>query len=465
MPTPNQLSNQNFDNNLLLNLLNMPDRVKKVWDISGGYNTLTMLVDQLSGSKSRRIYGMDGKFEKYIIGRNNVIQPINGISVLNGNGTLTVTLADPAYNLFRVGRTVLDSNNFEGRVITAAAGSVIIQPLANPAVFVAATHFNGALAGGCFIKDGWDSSINQGSTGSSSLYEFPSPIYNYTAVTRANADWFRRNESATWVENAGKYWYSSIDVFAAQQYAKQEEFRAREGVRSQTTSLIGGVVNQSGGIYWAIKDTANDGRGGVVRPMATNPVAADLEDFIMEIANRSTSPNTELIALCGRGALANIQTNMTLQYISNSGVLNTFGGKEVKGLDVRTYSIAGVTVKFILDPYVSDKERFPELSAAPGGVIGTKRSNDILILDEGSFPAVGGGSNPAIERCYFGDKDITYGYMNGIGMQGGGMPISMNGMTFNQIVSNRDSIEFMIYSDSCPADAVATNMGYMYLNI
>lgn len=457
MPTPNQLSTQNFDNNLLLNALNKPDRLKRVWDISGGYNTLTMLIDQLSGSKSRRVYGMDGKFEKYIIGRNNVIQPILN-NVLNANGTLTVNFTDPTYNLFRIGRTVLDSNNFEGRTVQVGAGFVVIQPLANPAVFVAATHF----PAGSFIKDGWDSSINQGSTGSTSLYEYPAPIFNYTAVTRGNADWFRRNESSTWVEIAGKYWYSSIDLMAARQFAKQEEFRAREGVRSQTTSLLGGVVNQSGGIYWAIKDMGNEGRGGVVKPMSNNPAKADLEDFIMEIAARSTSPNTELIGLVGQGAMANIQTNMTQNFIQYAGELNTFGGKTVKGIDVRIYSIAGVTLKLILDPYVSDRERFPELSTIPG-VTGTKRGNDILILDEGSFPVVGGGSAPAIERCYFGEQDIVYGYMNGIGMQGGGMPLTMNGMTFKQIVSNRDSVEFMCYSDSCPADAVATNMGYLFL--
>lgn len=453
MPTPNQLSTQNFQDNLILNTLDMPDRIKKVWDISGGYNTLTMLTDRLSKQRSRQIVGLNGKFEKPIIGRNNVIQPI-AANVLNGNGTLTVFFVDPNYNLFRLNRVVLDSNDFQGRVINTAAGQVTIEPLGNPTVFVAATHF----ASG-FIKDGWDASINMGSASATPLYEYPDYVYNYTSISRGTADWFRRNQNQTWVEYEGKFWYSSIDIMAIKQFAKDEEFKAREGVRAQINSINGGVVNQSGGIYWAIKDPI---RGGVVKPMSNNPAKADLEDFIMEIAARQAVPNVKLLGLAGQGMLANLQTNMTQNFIEQSGTLNTFGGVQVKGINVMTYSIAGVTIDFILDSYVSDRERFPELSTIPG-VIGTKRGNDLLILDEGSFPVIGGGEAPALERCYFGDKDIVYGYLNGIGMQGGGAPISMAGQSFNQIVSSRDSIQFEIYSDCCPCDAIAQNMGYMFL--
>lgn len=455
MPTPNQLSISNFQNNLVLNGLDMPDRIQMVWDISGQWNTLTWLTDRLSRQRSRQIVGLDGKFEKPIIGRNNVITAIAG-NVLNGNGSLTVTFTDPTYNLFRLNRVVLDSNNFEGRVISTSPGTVTIEPLGNPAVFVAATHF----ASG-FIKDGWDASINMGSTGSTPLYEYPDYVFNYTSISRGTTDWFRRNMNQTWVRTSkdGKFWWSSIDVNAITQFAKDIEIKSWEGVRSQTTSLNGGVVNQSGGLLWAIKDPV---RGGVVKPMSNNPTKADLEDFIMEVAARQAVPNVKLIGLAGQGMMANIQTNMTQDFIIHSGTYNTFGGATVSGIDVREYQIAGVSLAIIPCTYFNDRERFPELSTIPG-VIGTKRGNDLVILDEGMFPVIGGGEAPALERCYFGDQDIVYGYLNGIGMQGGGAPLSMAGQTFNQIVSNRDSVQFEIYSDCCPVDAIAQRMGYMFL--
>ena len=64
MPTPNQISNLPFENNLVLNGLNMDDKTAMVYDLSNGYNTLDTLMSMVNNGKSTQVVGLDGKIQK-----------------------------------------------------------------------------------------------------------------------------------------------------------------------------------------------------------------------------------------------------------------------------------------------------------------------------------------------------------------------------------------------------------------
>jgi hypothetical protein len=452
MATPNQLSNLNIQNNYVLNGLDSPDKMALVYDLSGGYNTLTMLVDILNKQKSTQVVGLDGKFQKPILGRSNVIAQI--LANAQAGANLVITFTNPTYDLFRIKDVVLDTNRNQGRVIAKAPGTITIEPLSKPTALVAATHFTA----GMFAKSSWDASGNFGSTGKSVIYETPYYDYNYTAITRESAEYFRRNMNSTFVKYEGKYWYTSIDEMAVRNMARQSERKAWMSWRGQTTSSIEGVLNQNGGLEWAIKDPI---RGGYVQTQTNNPTKADFENFIMTVSRRQAASNVRLTLLMGQGALANLQTNFTSDFVKFGGVYNTFGGSEVVGLNVMKYAIAGVECDIMRVPFFDDEEFFPEPSTIPN-VIGNRMSNTVVALDTAMYPSIGGGMLPAIEKIHFGEKEFIYGYIPGMIGANGADPstIIQNGYAFAG--NDSDKVSFQIYTDS-GIDAIGYRMGWMEL--
>src|ERR1017187_8086604 len=101
--TPNQLG-LNFANNLVANSLNMPDISSTVYDFSSGWNVLDWLVTRKA--PARQIVGLDGVFQKPIMGTSQVIAQVLSNSLVGNQ--LTVNFTDPTYNDFRLYITVGD---------------------------------------------------------------------------------------------------------------------------------------------------------------------------------------------------------------------------------------------------------------------------------------------------------------------------------------------------------------------
>lgn len=451
--TPNELSNLNWNQGMLANGLDRPDRMKIVYDLSNNYNTLTFLTDRLNGGKSKQVTGLDGKLQKPLMGSIDVITVIGSVAA-SGARNLRVTFTDPTYSLFRENMIVLDTNRNQGRVVTSGAGFVIISPTPGSPVLSASTMFTANM----YIKEGWNTSINRGSVNPAPLNAVPYYDYNWTQTTRAASQYFRNDTYSTWVEYNGKYWYTSVDAVMMLDLAKQLERRAWFGVRGQGTDDSGRPYNENGGLIWAIKDPI---RGGVIQPMASNPVKADYERFMGLIAKRQAGPTMTQTWLCGRDALTNIQTTYTQNFIQYSGQYNTFGGSEVQGLDVQMLQLAGTKVKLINCKFFDDPTYFPELSTIANG---TKMGNTIIALDEGMYNGFGGGMQPAIENIYFGNKEFEYGVLNGMGMGDAFTPGNLkqggNPYQFNQ--TDVDSVTFGVLNNG-GIDAIATRMGIMEL--
>lgn len=455
--TPNQLSNQDFSRNLLLNQLDLPDKSQLVYDYSNGYNVVDFLVTR--NAKPRQIDGLDGVFQKPIMGISQVIAQVAS-TVLVSATKLKVNFVDPTYDLFRLTETVGDGTAAQnmGRVIEHQPGYIVIECAPPITAWNTAIHF----VTGTYATVLFQSSANRGSVGMESLYEYPDYVQNQTSITRGSVELFRRDFSKTYVTYKGDYWAAAQDEMTINRYAREAEFRSLWSEYGQiTNSSLGGTVNYSMGLKAAIRDPQ---RGGIYTPLVSAMTQDDFENWIGQVADKQSKQHTNLTIICGRGALGLIQ-NFIAPYIQFGGSSNTFGGTKVHGIDAYTYSFNGITCDFIMAPALNDTERFPQITTVPGLGGKTRLQYTMIALDMGNYEAVGGGSLPAMEKVYFGDKEIYYEYMRGVAMdgmfktQGAGMASGNIGP-----VNDRDGISFQIYSD-CAYDFMANRMGWLELAV
>jgi len=454
--TANQLSQLDFSNNLILNQLNMDDKSALVYDYSNGYNVIDFMVTR--NAKPRRIVGLNGVFSKPIMGTSQVIAQVTS-TVLISPIRLRVNFVDPTYDLFRLRDTVSDgtANNYQGRVIEHNPGYIVLEPAPPITAWNTSIHF----VANSYATSLFNSSENRGSVGTESLYEYPKYVSNQTSITRESVEIFRRDMSQTWAKFKGDFWASAQDELAMKRFARELEFKAIfSKYGTITNSPVGGAVNYSMGLKDAI---LNQERGGIYTPLTSAMTQASFENFIGQVADRQSATRTELTLIVGRGALNRIQ-GFVSPYIQFAGKANTFGGETVKGIDVYTYSVSGVTCNFIMAPVLNDKERFPTATTAAGLAGNSRMQYTIIALDTNDYESVDGVSLPAMEKCYFGDQEIVYEYMRGVGIGKSFVPNSGAASygAFGGPVSDRDAISFQIYSD-CAYDFMANRMGWLEL--
>lgn len=452
--TANQISNLDFSNNLLLNELNEPDKSQLVYDYSNGYNVVDFLVSKVS--KARRIDGLDGKFSKPIMGISQVMAQVSSTTLITTK-KLRVNFVDTTYDLFRLTETVSDgtASNYMGRVIDHQPGYIVLEVAPPLTAWDTSRHF---LAG-TYATVLFQSSANRGSGGMESLYEYPEYVTNQTSITRGSVDLFRRDMSKTWARFEGGYWASAQDQIVMQRYARELEFRALwSKYGTITNSALGGDVNYSMGLKSAIQDSK---RGGVFKQLVSAMTQDVWENFLGEVADRQSAQHTDLTIILGRGALKTIQ-GFVAPYIQFGGSSNTFGGSTIHGIDSYTWSSNGITANLIMAPALNDRTRFPQQTLVQG-LNGTRLQYTAIALDMNDYETVGGGGSlPAMEKVYFGEKEIYYEHLNGIAMGNGFTKGSSTGSVVP--VTDRDSTSFQIYSD-CAYDFMANRMGWLELAI
>jgi len=455
--TLNQISNLPFENNLILNGLSKEDKSSVVFDFSGGYNVVDLIVSKVASS--RRVVGKDGVFSKPIMGI-SVVQAQVASSAAAG-ALWRVNFVDPTYDKFRLTEVVTDgtANDTMGRVVNKGPGFIELEIAPNGSGASTWAGITTPFAAGTFATAMWNSQVNRGSTNMESLYEYPQYVTNQTSIMRENVELYRRDASQTWVEFQGDFWYSAQDMIMMQRIARAMEYRALFSYFGQTAGA-GGQVNYSMGLKASIKDP---NRGGVYKPLANLMTQADFESFINDIADRQNAAEVEINMLVGRGFLKAVQ-GFTSQYIQYAGQANTFGGASVKGLDVRQYNINGVAVNLIHAPILNDRTRFPQVSGIAGSANFTRMQYTGIVLDINSYDAVGGGSLPAMEKVYFGDQEMVYYYVPGIigsNLRGGSGEMLQSG-NFTLAVNHNDAVTTGFYTD-CAYDFMSNRMGWMEL--
>lgn len=439
MPTLNQISNLPFENNLLLNGLNMPDRSKLVYDLSGGWNVMDYIVTR--NGPARQINGKDGVTEKPIMGQ-SVVQASIATNVINGN-VMRVTFTDTNYDLFRNTFVVGDgtASDNQGLVINHGPGYVDIVVAPPLTAWDAALHF----VAGRYITEMFQASINRGSSAVESQYEYPKYTYNQTSIIRGNTELYRRDMEKTWVTYHGDMWSFAQEDFMMQNLARQMEIRGLFGFRGQTVD-VDGTRNYSMGLKASIKDPD---RGGVYLPSPSLPTQGTFEGFIGSIADRKNASMTDMTILMGRGILNRVQL-FTSEYIKFGGKTNTFGGDSVKGLDVYEYAINGINCKFIMAPIFNDRERFKTPSTIPGTGQFTRMQYTAVVLDTDNYKSVDGQSLPASEKLYFGPQEMIMYYVAGVGGSKlrGSAEEQFSG-DFASAANHNDATSIGVYSDCC----------------
>jgi len=419
--TPNQLSIDGLENNLLLNAINSPQKIEFVWDLSNGYNLIEMLAF-LKGSKSRAVNGLGGMIQKPIMGTNRVIAQVKSTSI-DAFGNLVVVLTDPNYSLFREKQVVLDGTpaSNAGRCIASAAGTITLEPDAAVKAAGGWAVVTSAFPAGGFALAAWDNSGFYDSHAPKPMFEEPFYITDCISAKRASLPLRLADFFSTYTTYEGGFWANGQEMLTYRDTKRQSVRESYFSKFGTLNSSLEGQINYPMGLRQATMDQF---RGGYYTNYSAPLTQADWDNWITTIADLqtiSTGGNTTLNICMGRYFLEAVQ-KFTAPYIQFGGNTNTFGGTTVKGLDVRTYSYGGITANLFLDPVLNDIASYPTGSAI-SGVTGTIRQNTAFVIDTAMYEAAaGGGMLPAIEELYWqelGQSEI-FAYEPGlIGNRGG----------------------------------------------
>lgn len=437
-----QNSPLNVAENLTIRSLSDRNDFRNVYDLSGGYNKFGMIVNILNmpfgGGKQ---FDTD-KYEKSVMGRGHVIAQISAQAAAVGT-TMVLSLAPQgtppaAVDTFRVGDVVVAADHsVSGKVIATVAGSITIEATESTIAAMQA-----AFAVNAYVKVLGDSSPNFYSDGKSPLYEFPELIYNYSAVKRDTYLASRRENISSRIYYKDKFWGDAQLDLMVQRFLRQMEKQMLFSNQAQWTSQVGGLSDMNGGVRWSIIN-----RGGEYLPLASALTQAQFDNFLANVWSRKASRTTPLTLFMGRGMMQHIQRTFTDGYIVNAGSMNTFGGSEVKGIDVRTYAIAGVEVAMVELPVLNDTEFFPELTSVAGLSNPYRQQHTLFALDLDPIEVKGGGLAPAIEKIYRGPSEFYAGYIKG--MADAGVPTAENFKDYSvDIVSSVDAHRCDVMADN-----------------
>lgn len=439
------LSNLPISQNLIAGLLNERNSFAKVYDLSGRYNVVDRIIQNMNPSGPKKVETDVYEFSK--IGNLNVATQISAVTVPAQTGTgLTITFADLGYGNFRVGDIVQDINGVQGRVESKGSGTIVVTPWAIGAL-TAGTHF----VAGTTIRRIGDASATNSSKGKESLYIKADTDYNYLQVMRNSLYLSRRDMTLkTKIMYEGKYWWSAQDAEVVNNLSREIELTTIFGKRNRANTTHG-EVDTNGGIIWSI-----DNRGGthIVSPSVLTETM--LQDYIATVVRKSAGRSREFTLFYGIDCLGVLQNFLSSKYLVNTGTSNTFGGSAVKGLDVMEYSFLGSKIKFVPLPLFDDPIIFGgEISNISGKA---RMSSSFLLMDTSPINAFDSGTLPAIEQLYRGEKEMYYGYIPGMVGVNGESPSSYIQMGKNLMASDVDGVSCHALTDRGINIADAKNM-------
>ncbi len=322
-PTPNQLSVDGLEDNVLLNAINSPDKIPFTWDISNGYNVIEMLM-YVKGKKSRPVNGFGGIIQKPIMGTSRVIAQVLTPTV-NSAGNLVLTFVDSSYKLFRLKRAVIDGTPSAntGRVIATAPGTITLEP--SPDI-VAQGGWNTAIhfPAGSYALDAYDVSGFWDSEASYPLFEIPVFVTDMVSTTRGflplkDSDFF-----ATYTKwKDSPFWANGQETFMWRQFSRDKINRWYWGPGVGTfSSTIEGDVNYVLGLRKTVMDQY---RGGNYVGYTSVLSQSQWESWLTNTADLQVQlggGDQRLTILVGRQLWKRVQS-FTAPYIQYSGINNT----------------------------------------------------------------------------------------------------------------------------------------------
>jgi hypothetical protein len=418
-----------------------------------GYNVLTQLTSKLSSS----ISSPQPKVEISALGNLSVYSRVSAASTTPTGyavgEALQVTL-DDASN-FRIGDIIADNNMVQGIIVDKPSGGgnlIVIKRVST--TFATATHF----LSGSMAKVLFDSSANRYSNGKTPLNFVPQTDYTYTAITRESSSQARRDRASSFVKWQGDFWYRSYDDLTLRKFSKSLEFKYAFSERA----IISGPQGESyttAGLRWSIINN-----GGVYLPLTAEITQTQFNDFLETLVRKSAENGRNLVALMGTAMMARLQTLLSA-YIQYAGNTNTLGGVSVEGLNVMTYSYAGIKIDFVRWALLDDDAFKGDLSGVTGK---PRQSHSMYVLDLTPIPAAdGSGSISPLQKYHFNNDEMLAAYVPGmIGLQDSNpstlKQVIANGMSGSMATSDVDGVDFHILSD-CGLYVAAERCGLVEL--
>jgi hypothetical protein len=222
-----------------------------------------------------------------------------------------------------------------------------------------------------------------------------------------------------------------------------------------------GEAYSTGGLRWSIINN-----GGTYLPLTAALTQTAFNDFLETLVRKSAENGRRLVALMGSAALGVLQTILG-DYIKYAGTQNTLGGVSVEGLNVMTYSYAGMTIEFVRWALLDDEMFRSELSTIDGK---PKMSHSIYVMDMTSLPAAdGSGSLSPLQKYHFNNDEMLANYVPGmIGLEGSNASTVKATIGGSQLVSlgtnDADGVDFHILSD-CGIYVAAERMGLIEMTV
>jgi hypothetical protein len=447
------VTNLDLNQSLLLRGLSLPNKMAMVYAQDYGYNVLTQLTSKLSSS----ISSPQPKVEISALGNLSVYSRVAAASTTPTGyavgEALQVTLDDSSN--FRIGDIIADNNMVQGIIVDKPSGGgnlIVIKRVST--TFATATHF----LSGSMAKVLFDSSANRYSNGKTPLNFVPQTDYTYTAITRESSSQARRDRASSFVKWQGDFWYRSYDDLTLRKFSKSLEFKYAFSERA----IISGPQGESyttAGLRWSIINN-----GGVYLPLTAEITQTQFNDFLETLVRKSAENGRNLVALMGTAMMARLQTLLSA-YIQYAGNTNTLGGVSVEGLNVMTYSYAGIKIDFVRWALLDDDAFKGDLSGVTGK---PRQSHSMYVLDLTPIPAAdGSGSISPLQKYHFNNDEMLAAYVPGmIGLQDSNpstlKQVIANGMSGSMATSDVDGVDFHILSD-CGLYVAAERCGLVEL--
>lgn len=452
------VTNLDLNQSLLLRGLSLPNKMAMVYAQDYGYNILTQLTSKLGSSISTP----QPKVEISALGNLSVYSRVAATPVTPTGytaGEALGVLVDDAGS-FRIGDIVADANMVQAIVVekpaTGSGSSYNLVVKRISTTLSTTAHFQAMT----ICKVLFDGSANRYSTGKSPLSIVPQTDYTYTSITRESSSQARRDRTSSFVKWQGDFWYRSYDDLTLRKFSKSLEFKYAFSERAVFSGAQGETYT-TGGLRWSIINN-----GGTYLPLTSEITQSQFNDFIEVLVRKSATNGRNLVAMMGTAAMARLQTLLS-PYIQYAGSQNTLGGVSVEGINVMTYSYAGLKVDFVRWALLDDDAFKGDLSSVTGK---PKMSHAIYVLDLSSIPAAdGSGSIAALQKYHFNNDEMLAAYVPGmIGLQDSN-PSTVkqalsNGLSGSLSSSDVDGVDFHILSD-CGVYVAAERMGLIELTL
>lgn len=317
----------------------------------------------------------------------------------------------------RVGDRVFYGNSFERMGLVKAAvngsgGYIDILPLYD-------YTFSGSdFPVGAVVGIYGDNSLNFVSGQKDRRFHNPTLDYNYTSTVRDGYWVARREKGSTRVTTNGAqpsvftkngYWYNDMQVQMFRNLELSLEIDRRISERSKTV-YADGERTTNGGFRWAVKN-----RGGDYFGFATPLTESVINNWIGGITDKLIGSSEPLLMFTGRG-FRKALFDFYRDAIKYTGVLNTFGGHDVKSFNFKTFQVPGIMrdIVIIEDPLLDSVNVFGDRCTIPGYEQYTKAQMTAYIMSDSQIETTDGGYAPRFKQWHWGESEYLLGELSGM---------------------------------------------------